>query len=660
MRRIGLKKLYIYIIKTFVPLLLAGFSVSLFVVVIQFLWQSIGNLVGKGVDGLVLLKLLFFASMTMVPLALVLGVLVASLMVYGNLGERMEILAMKAAGIPLWKILKPVFYFVVALAVGLFIFQNDWMISSQVKFWQYYFSIKNKSPELAIPEGSFYKGVDNLSIYVERKDQKAKMMYGMMLYDYSDGFESSKVVVADSGRLYSTKRGTELVLELYKGESFQNLAQSDQYYATSADRPFVRERFAYKELHIPFNTDLSMMDESILSTQFVGKNVVELKEYTDSLQVGLDSIAAVNRRMSLTTNSYVQTMGRTDRGSTIGSITAVMPQREEVEESPKSYANLSREERRAVSLDARLKNAGGNMQRAVYEQTINKLTTLKNDTYFHVEEQREMADLKRKNEAEYWRKFTYPVACIAFFLIGAPLGALIRKGGMGVPFLVAVFFFIIFYILETFGVKMVREGTLVNWFGMWLPNFVLIPIGLGLVALATKDSNRLSVDRLVLIFKRYFGASTKRSIAYREVSMQTVYYDEAKRDIALIDREVQSLSGERVVGYQQYFTDNAYFERGQRLHADLERMVGHLGHSRDYLLVEHLKGYPYMGDLLRAWRSTKPEVNKWLMYIVPVGVVCYGVYLLRNKRYIVALKKILDTNTSILQDIERIEQEHKS
>ena len=278
--------------------MLAGFSVSLFVVVIQFLWQSVGTLVGKGVDGLVLLRLLFFASMTMVPLALVLGVLVASLMTFGNLGERMELLAMKAAGIPLYKILKPAFYFVVVLAMGLFVFQNDWMIQSQVKFWQYYFSIKNKSPELAIPEGAFYKGVDNYSIFVEKKDNKRKMLYGLMLYDFSQGFDEAMVVVADSGRLYSTPKGQELILELYHGESFQNLKGQGGYYQTSEDRPFLRERFGYKELHIPFNTDLSMVDESILTSQFVGKDMRQLKAYTDSLRVEIDSLALLGMQNS--------------------------------------------------------------------------------------------------------------------------------------------------------------------------------------------------------------------------------------------------------------------------------------------------------------------------------------------------------------------------
>lgn len=672
MKGIGLKKLYIYILKNFFPLLLGGFAVSLFVVVMQFLWQSIGDLVGKGVDGDVLLKLLFFASMTMVPLALTLGILVASLMTFGNLGDRMELLAMKAAGIPLWKIFKPVFYFVISLATGLFIFQNDWMITSQVKFWQYYFSIRNKSPELAIPEGSFFRDLQNYSIYVERKDNKAKMMYGIMLYDYSNGFNNSMVVVADSGRLYSTMDGKELILELYYGESFQNLRKSEDSYYNSADRPFIRERFSFKELHIPFNNDLNMIDESVLSSQFVGKNVVELKQYTDSLQVEIDSISQINRHTLLQTNTYVLTLSRGNRVPTLESVArAAQPSKvisaEAQEEqivvdpnAPNVFAELPQEEKERHTMVGKLDKVGASVASGIYDRALTRIASLQNDNYFSVEDQREKADLKRKNEAEYWRKFTYPVACIAFFLIGAPLGALIRKGGMGVPFLVAISFFIIFYILETTGIKMVREGTLVNWFGMWLPNIVLIPVGLGLGLLATKDTNRFSFDKIVLFFRRYILAGTKRTVAYREVSMQTVDYASSRQNVEILKEMVAKQREKRVVGYVGFFFNEEYFGERQGLLLQLESLVGHLSHSRDYLLVDHLNGYPDLVDLMRAWRSGDKRINRTLMYLLPVGLICYLVYILRNKRYIVALNKITHTSGVILADIGRIEEEYKS
>lgn len=691
MKRWRPKRLYTYIIKTFIPLLLAGFSVSLFVVVIQFLWQSVGTLVGKGVDGLVLLRLLFFASMTMVPLALVLGVLVASLMTFGNLGERMELLAMKAAGIPLYKILKPAFYFVVVLAMGLFVFQNDWMIQSQVKFWQYYFSIKNKSPELAIPEGAFYKGVDNYSIFVEKKDNKRKMLYGLMLYDFTQGFDESMVVVADSGRLYSTPKGMELILELYHGESFQNLRGQGGYYQSSEDRPFVRERFGYKELHIPFNTDLSMVDESILTSQFVGKDMWQLKAYTDSLRVEIDSLALLGIQNSTRRLGY-QMVGQSEEretfreslqegnmesvrravqrtstgggyskgsdaeerysegsyseesGSGVATEEVTAPMTKKARKSKASYASFDVGEKLAA--------VGASSASSVYASAISQVTTVQNETFFTVEEMRENVDLLRKNESEYWRKLTYPIACIAFFLIGAPLGALIRKGGMGLPFLVAVFLFIFFYILETFGIKMAREGTLLTWVGMWLPNMVLIPIGVLLCVVASRDTNRWNVDFLTQL-RSLWGPRTKRTVEYKEVTMESVDYELAREQILALDQLAkEQLEAERL-GYRQFFREEAYFAQRRELYRQVEQLVNHLRHSRDYALVDHLEGYPYLRYLIREWRTTKRGVNGLLMWLFPVGGICYLLYILRNKRYIRGVKAIRQYNKVLLVDIER-------
>ena len=342
------------------------------------------------------------------------------------------------------------------------------------------------------------------------------MLYGLMLYDFTQGFDESMVVVADSGRLYSTPKGMELILELYHGESFQNLRGQGGYYQSSEDRPFVRERFGYKELHIPFNTDLSMVDESILTSQFVGKDMWQLKAYTDSLRVEIDSLALLGiqnstRRLgyqmvgqseeretlreSLQEGNMESVRGAVQRTSTGGDYSKGSDAEERYSEgsySEESGSGVATEEVTApmtkkarkskasyASFDVgeKLAAVGASSASSVYASAISQVTRVQNETFFTVEEMRENVDLLRKNESEYWRKLSYPVACIAFFLIGAPLGALIRKGGMGLPFLVAVFLFIFFYILETFGIKMAREGTLLTWVGMWLPNMVLLPGG---------------------------------------------------------------------------------------------------------------------------------------------------------------------------------------
>lgn len=627
----SIKKLYIYIIRTFLPLLVASFMVALFIVVMQMLWMYIDDLVGKGVDGIVFLKLLYYASMTAAPLALVLAVLLASLMAYGNLGERFELLAMKTAGIPLHTIFKPVFWFVALLSVWLFWFQNDYMITSQVRFWQYYFSIKNKSPELAIPEGSFYKELEGYSIYVERKDNNAKMLYGMMIYDLTKGFENASVVVADSGRIYSAEEGTMLILEMYSGEAFRNLDDRGNYYG-NALRPYMRERFTKKEVQIPFSASLDMLDESVLSSQFVGKNVVELKHYTDSLKVQIDSLATINA-------TSVEQMPYLNRTKLL---------------EPPTETNTGAE---TANLYATLAAMGYQGQSQVLQQTIDNVRSEQNRLYFTVEQQAETADLHRKNSFEYWRKFTYPAACLAFFFIGAPLGALIRRGGLGVPFIVAVFFFILFYLLESMGMKLVREGTWVVWAGMWLPNMVLYPIGFLLFYIATKDTTRFNFDVVTTFFKRYFGTSTTRKLEYKEVAMDDANFALARQQISSLEQQATLLLQQGHLSYSQFFLNDTKFGRRQELNQQLEALVKNLSNARDRLLVHNLGSYPFLHDLSRTMRTTSKGINTALMFIFPLGIIIYAIYVARNKRYIKELQRIRSTNALLLQELDRVERE---
>lgn len=657
-----------------------------------------GDLIGKGIDALTFMRLLFYASMTVMPLAIILGILVASLMTFGNLAERLELLAMKAAGIPLLTIMKPLFVTVICIAAGLFIFQNDYMIKSQVSFWQYYFSIKNKSPELAIPEGVFYKDLENYSIYVERKDRDAKMMYGMMIYDLTNGFKDATVLMADSGKLYSTKKGAELILELYEGESFQNLKDDNStYYENNAERPFLREKFKFKEIHIPFDASLSMVDASILSSQFVGKNLFELREYTDSIAVEIDSLAVIGREQVYQTE-YMRLFSENEKDiipsqqdqiarlradvsdSTIeenqvgmakdtdvtksktsnNDKIVIPPSKPKEKQSRESYSKLPKEVKIAYNLEQKMANIGLSQKSAIYETASTIVSNDRNENYFSVQRMDENVNLHRKNEFEYWRKFTYPTACIVFFLIGAPLGALIRKGGMGVPFITAVLFFIVFYILESFGWKMVREGTLVNWFGMWLPNLVLFPIGLWLCYVATKDSSRLNFEVVAAWSKRYFGTKTDRKIEYKEIVMAEANFDQAEQDILLLNNKIDHLEKLGTMHYWEFFLNDKQYEKREELNALVEQIVKNLENTRDYNLVLALGNYPFLRDLSRTMRLRSKIGNILLMLFLPFGLIVYVVYALRNKRYIEQLKKVSQANKIILDEIWRVKQNNIS
>lgn len=332
----------------------------------------------------------------------------------------------------------------------------------------------------------------------------------------------------------------------------------------------------------------------------------------------------------------------------------VVPSEEMKAPTPKKAKKTKKTKVAYASFDVgkKLSAVGASTASSVYASAISQVTRVQNETFFTVEEMREDVDLLRKNESEYWRKLTYPVACIAFFLIGAPLGALIRKGGMGLPFLVAVFLFIFFYILETFGIKMAREGTLLTWVGMWLPNMVLVPVGVLLCVVASRDTNRWNVDFITQL-RSLWGPRTKRTVEYKEVTMESVDYELAREQVLVLDQLAKEQLEAGRLGYGQFFRNEAYFAQRRELYRQVEQLVGHLKHSRDYSLVDHLEGYPYLRYLIREWRTTKRGVNGLLMWLFPVGGLCYLLYILRNKRYIRGVKAIRQYNKVLLVDIER-------
>ena len=222
-----IKRLYTFMLQTFLPLFFMTFGICLFIVLMQFLWKYIDDMVGKGIDIAVLAEMFMYAALSLVPMALPLAVLLASLMTFGNLGERLELLAMKSAGISLIHIMRPLIITLVLVSIGTFFYQNNAMPVVQVKLYTLLYSMRQKSPELEIPEGFFYKDIPGLNVYVQRKDTKTGLLSDLMIYDYSEGFNNARVIVADSGRLKTSADKLFLVLSLYNGESFENLRNQD-------------------------------------------------------------------------------------------------------------------------------------------------------------------------------------------------------------------------------------------------------------------------------------------------------------------------------------------------------------------------------------------------------------------------------------------------
>ena len=460
------KKLDIYLLKNFLGLFLMTFLICIFILLMQFVWMHVKDLVGKGVGISVLAEFFLYAVPTLVPLALPLSILLASLMTFGNLGEHFELTAMKSAGISLFRIMQPLAITIAIVSVSAFFFSNSVLPVSQTKLWALIFSLRQKSPEMEIPEGEFYDGIPGYNVYVRSKDHKTGLLKDLMIYDYSAGFQDAKVMLADSGRIYFTEDKKYLLFVLYSGESFENLDQAQQRATKSKDKiPYRRETFAEKTMLIDFSTDFNRYDESILNDQHVSKDVSELLQSIDSVEV-LSHERSRQQSSQMIEQKY---FGR--ERSTGRQLDDVAPEAVRSHNVDSLFATLSIKDK-AKALASAYERAKSHRDQIEYN-------ALMLDEYKRY---------VRKHEVELHRKFTLAFACLIFFFIGAPLGAIIRKGGLGAPIVISVVMFIIYYIIDNTGYKMAREGIWPCWAGMWLSSFVLLPIGVFLTYKAATDS----------------------------------------------------------------------------------------------------------------------------------------------------------------------------
>lgn len=453
----------------------------------QFVWLHVKDLVGKGVGFSVLAEFFVYAVATVVPLALPLAILLASLISFGNLGEKVELTAMKAAGISLFRIMRPLTICVGIICCGALYFSNNILPKSQVKLWALIFSLRQKSPELDIPVGEFYDGIPGYNMYVRTKNPKNGIMTDVMIYDLSKGFQDASVMLADSARIYFTDDKKYLLLRMYNGESFENLDKQQQKATKRTEQiPYRRESFAEKTVLIDFDSELNRYDDDILADQHVSKNIVELGHSIDS--VGhLAEERSREQSTQLVNNHYLGRERKPNR-----QIFAPEQGTEQDYQIETLYDKLSPTQKERV-LDIMLEKANQQKDQIEY----NALMLDDHQRYI------------RKHEIELHRKFTLAFACLIFFFIGAPLGAIIRKGGLGAPVVISVIMFIIYYIIDNTGYKMAREALWPCWAGMWLSSLVLLPIGIFLTYKAATDSALFNPEAWWKIVKKFLPSANE-------------------------------------------------------------------------------------------------------------------------------------------------------
>ena len=613
-------------------LFLGTFFICLFVLMMQFLWRYVDELVGKGLTIEVLAQFFWWMGLMMVPQALPLAILLSSLITFGNLGESSELTAIKSAGISLTRTFSSLVVVSCLISATSFVFQNNIGPYSTIKLSQLLVSMKQKNPELEIPEGVFYDGIPNSNIYVQKKDVKTGKFYGIMIYRMSNSYEDSEIILADSGMLQTTAEKQHLLLTLWNGEWFSNQAQE---VGRDAAAPFRRETFLEKKTLIDFNGDFDMTDAALFSGDARGKGLAKLYRDLDSLQHNNDSIGRVF--YNEVQMSYYNTSGLS-RTDTLAAI----------KEAGKKTFNVD-------SAFARLNNDG---KRSVLGIARSQVQAVDADLEFKAMVTEDANRMIRQHKIEMYKKFVLSLSCLIFFFIGAPLGTIIRKGGLGIPVIVSVLVFIVYYILDNSGYQMARRGIWAIWFGELLATMVLVPLAVFVTYKANKDSAVFNFDAYRNLLMNLLGMRLKRNIMAKEVVINEPDYGRDAELLSEVTERAQAYAEahrlktapnvKRV--FFEYQADNE-MEEINRL---LETAIDDLGNTRDKTILNLLNEYPIMS--VKA--HTRPFNRQWLntaaAILVPVGLVLYIRMWRFRLRLLKDLRVVVQNNNQIIAQIGKL------
>lgn len=490
-----MKKLHLFILKSYLGPLVMTFFIAMFILVMQFLWRYVDDLVGKGLEWIVLAELLFYASLQVVPMALPLAILLASLMTFGNLGENYELTALKSAGISLLRIMLPITILTIAISAFAYTFSNNVLPVANLKLVSILHGIRETRLEFDIKERVFYQGVDDFSIKVEEKDRDGNMLRDVMIYDHRDRqARNSNVTLADSGKLQVSADKKHLLLTLFDGVRYDERVMAEgtgRRQQRRDSRMFRTDEFREQVAIIQLQGfDFSKTDENLFRQSDRMKNIAQLSHDLDSIRN--ERKVFVNSLEERSGHIYFNRMSerRENRLTTIDTARIV--------NADSLYNSLEASQKQIIVQNA-IRSARD------HKQTID-------DQMRFIERE----DLKiRRHLMELHRKFTLSFACLIFFFIGAPLGAIIRKGGLGMPVVISIFFFIVYYIIDTMGAKFARDGVWLVYQGMWLSSGVLLPIGIFLTYKSATDSTLLNADvyysTLRKIKERWFKPRTHRN-----------------------------------------------------------------------------------------------------------------------------------------------------
>lgn len=618
-----IKKLDIFVAKQFGLLFVGTFFICQFVLMMQFLWRYVDELIGKGLSLSVLAQFFWYMGVMLVPQALPLAILLSSLIAFGNLGESSELTAIKAAGISLMQAMRSLIVIVCVIACCSFYFQNVIGPQANVQFSQLLLSMKQKSPELEIPEGIFYDGIPGSNLYVQKKDMATGKLYGVMIYRMNGSYEDAAIILADSGMLQSTAEKKHLLLTLYSGEWFENMRSQDL--AGSASVPYRRETFATKRIVLDFDGGFNMADAAGISSSARSKGMARISHDLDSIRAFNDSVGHSYYNMAKRAAFYTMPLEKKD--------------------SMRAEKSVAKGEVNIDSVFAKLDN---DTRRNVVTSAFNNVKMDASDVGFKGDYTKMLNRTERSHEIEWIGKLTLSLSCIIFFFIGAPLGAIIRKGGLGVPVIISVIVFIIYYIFENSGMRMARDGNWTVWFGKWISTAVLAPLAIFFTYKANKDSVVFNIDVYRNFIFTLLGIRGKRHITKKEVIIEDPDYAADLAKLQTITADVRHYSQEHRLLHApnpiHVFFREGDDQRIREINEELEAVIDDLSNTTDRLILGELNNYP----LIATHAHTRPFRRRWLNavtgVVLPVGVFFYFRMWRFRLRLLRDLKAIVATN----------------
>jgi lipopolysaccharide export system permease protein len=488
-----MKKIDKLILKSFIGPFFLTFVVVVFILLTQTLIKYFDEFVGKDLGFAVFSELIFYFSLTTTPVALPLAMLLSTLICFGNLGEHYELTAIKSAGISLVRVLFPIFLFSILLTFVAFWFNNTIVPHSNLNAYSLLWDIRQKKPSLDIKEGVFYNGLTGFSIKANKKvpTKNGEVLLDVMLYNHKDGNGNNQVILADSAKMYTTLNERYLILELFKGNSYAVIepdvrkAQKDE---------FQRDEFDHSKMVFDLSSfDLSRTKKELFSSSKYMMNVRQLQHVADSVY---NDYAVLRKNAPVTASQYYYNH------------TKALPAKVDSLQGSWMDSLSSRKLEQFAIQD-------------ILSTATSQARNMKSFTQSHVQQMENTLKESRTFTVEKYKKYTQSLACLIMFLIGAPLGAIIKKGGLGVPVLVSITFFIIFYVLSLLGEKWAREGIVGIPPGVWAANFILFWFGLFFLRQARNDSRLFEADMYKVALGR-FAEKWQKRFAPRRQQIQKV------------------------------------------------------------------------------------------------------------------------------------------